>query len=61
MRDRVLIDLELQQQPVGADRDRVALLDQRDQAALVGFRGDVAHDHAARQTLHFAPCTGAEP
>src|SRR3546814_5296642 len=32
--------------PVGVDDDRVALADQGDGAALVGFRRDVADDHA---------------
>ena len=42
------IDIELEQQPVRVDRDRIAFLDERDHAADVRLRRDVPDDHAPR-------------
>ena len=40
------IDMELQQQLVGVNRDSVTFLDKGDRAALVGFRRNVSDHHA---------------
>ena len=44
----VVVDIELDQQPVRVDRDRIAFLDQRDRAADVRLGRDVPDDHAPR-------------
>lgn len=47
-----IIDLELQQQTMRVDSDAVAFLYKSDRAADIGFRRDVANDHA--------PCTAGK-
>ncbi len=44
--DLSLGDVELDQALLGVDGDLVALVDECNQAALVGFRGDMADHHA---------------
>ena len=47
-RELVVVDVELDQQPVRVDGDRIAFLDERDRAADIRFGRDVADHHAPR-------------
>src|SRR6185312_13058561 len=47
-RDLAVFDVELQETLVGVDRDRVAVVHQRDEAARLRFRRDVPDHHPPR-------------